>query len=110
MMGAQTVGVGRHLLGSILQAKMPWLTLESDAAARLTKQRNDTETGIFMSGAALPGARDTNEEIARCMTCPYPECCNCLERSGVREKKRRQTAKELADSLRICKCEEVGAK
>lgn len=52
---------------------------------------NDLERVIFGGGEAvrpwLTGAEpirrgpDTQEEIDRCLACPYPECVNCIGRS-----------------------------
>lgn len=103
--GTMNVGAFMRSLGS---AKAPWLTV--DAAAESRRQEHCEETGRFLSGAVTDGQRDTQESIERCMSCPYPECRNCMENRRRRSKRRKPTAKELADSLRIHRCEEVGAK
>lgn len=88
-------------------AKAPWLTLDAAAAAQSSKRINDLETGRFSSGALLDGTRDTAENVKKCQNCPYPECCNCLSGRRTKSAKRKQTAAELADSLRIHRCEEA---
>lgn len=102
--------IGGQFMRSVSRARMPWLTVDAAAEEMARRQEHCEETGRFLSGAVTDGQRDTQESIERCMSCPYPECRNCMENRHRRSKKRKQTAKELADSLRIHRCEEVGAK
>ena len=62
-----------------------------------------------MSGAVEDSQHEPQERIDTCMNCPYPECRNCWESKKNRRRKGGQTAQELADSLRLRRCEEVTA-
>ena len=104
MQGTMSVGAFMRSLGS---AKAPWLTV--DAAAESRRQEHCGETGQFLSGAVEDSQHEPQERIDRCMNCPYPECCNCWEQARDRKRKRKQSARELADSLRLRRCGEVTA-
>ena len=86
-------------------AKALWLTV--DAAAESRRQEHSGETGRFLSGAVEDSQHEPQERIDTCMDCPYPECCNCWEQARDRKRKRKQSARELADSLRLHRCGEV---
>lgn len=102
MQGTMSVGAFMRSLGS---AKAPWLTV--DAAAESQRQEHCGETGRFLGGAVEDRQHEPQERIDQCMSCPYPECRNCMENRHRRSKKRKQTAKELADSLTLRRCGEV---
>lgn len=99
--------IGGQFMRSVSRARMPWLTVDAAAEEMARRQEHCEETGRFLSGAVTDGQRDTQESIERCMSCPYPECRNCMENRRRRSKKRKQTAKELADSLTLRQCEKV---
>nr|DAH22307.1 MAG TPA: hypothetical protein [Caudoviricetes sp.] len=102
MQGTMSVGAFMRSLGS---AKAPWLTV--DAAAESRRQEHCGETGRFLSGAVEDSQHEPQERIDTCMNCPYPECRNCWEQARDRKRKRKQSARELADSLRLRRCGEV---
>lgn len=102
MQGTMSVSAFMRSLGS---ARAPWLTL--DAAAEGRRQEHCGETGRFLSGAVEDSQHEPQERIDQCMNCPYSECRNCWEQARDRKRKRKQSARELADSLRLRRCEEV---
>lgn len=83
-------------------AVLPWLS--ADVGGK-RGPKNAEATGQFITGDGYHIGMATAEKVEQCMSCPYPECRNCQARKP--SKRRKTPTKELADSLRIHRCEEV---
>lgn len=79
----------RMAQGSVL----PWFSPDRSEDSRRRK-------GRFAPDAAQLPRGENAGDIEKCMACKKPECSNCL-----RERYDRKT--DLADSLRIHRCEEA---
>lgn len=83
-------------------AVLPWFS-KGMTARKVTE--NAKGDGKFSPSDGYHMAVATVEEVEQCLNCPYPECRNCQARKP--SKRRKTPTKELADSLRIHRCEEV---
>lgn len=105
MTAMQGMITGTSFMRSLSRATAPWLSVDAVADGR--RQEHCKETGRFLSGAVTDIRREPQENIEKCMSCPHPECRNCLSHRSSRGRKRRQTVRELEESVRIRRCEEV---
>lgn len=79
----------RMAQGSVL----PWFSTDRTEDLRCRK-------GRFAPDAPRLPQGESTADIEKCLTCKKPECSNCL-----RERYDRKT--DLAESLRLRRCEEV---
>lgn len=105
MTAMQGMITGTSFMRSLSRATAPWLSVDAVASGR--QQEHCKETGRFLGGAVTDIRKEPQENIEKCMSCPYPECRNCLGRESSQRRKRRQTARELEESVRIRRCKEV---